>query len=501
VLVPKPVGLSSPFLPHPRVYPLFHTPVFAMAPVQEGLKICCIGAGYVGGPTMSMIAFKCPEIQVTIVDLSQARIDAWNSDDLPIYEPGLDKIVKAVRGKNLHFSTEVDKGIAAADIVFVAVNTPTKKVGIGAGRAADLTYWELAARKIAAVSTTPKIVVEKSTVPIKTAEAISVVLHGAGKTRFDVLSNPEFLAEGTAMEDLDAPDRVLIGGTMDANGRKACQTLADVYAHWIPEERILQTNVWSSELSKLVANSLLAQRVSSINAVSAICEASGADVDEVARAVGMDSRIGPKFLKASVGYGGSCFQKDILNLCYLCESMGLPDVANYFHQIVKMNDLQKERFVSRIIHGLFNTVTSKKIAVLGFAFKKDTGDTRETPAIDIVRRLVEEKAQVTITDPKCSAEQIWADLTYACKLDKIELQKYVTLVESPEEACVDAHAMVVATEWDCYKELDFAGIFSKMIKPSFVFDGRNILNVEKLRKIGFVVYAIGKPLDSRLNTV
>jgi UDPglucose 6-dehydrogenase len=319
---------------------------------------------------MSMIALKCPEITVTIVDLSQPRIDAWNSNELPIYEPGLDKVVKACRGKNLFFSTEVDKGIKEADIIFVAVNTPTKKVGIGAGRAADLTYWELAARKIAAVAETPKIVVEKSTVPIKTAEAISTVLHGAGKTRFDVLSNPEFLAEGTAMEDLDKPDRVLIGGTMDDNGRKACQTLANVYAHWIPEDRILQTNVWSSELSKLVANSLLAQRVSSINAVSAICEASGADVDEVARAVGMDSRIGPKFLKASVGYGGSCFQKDILNLCYLCESMGLTDVASYFYQIVKMNDLQKERFVSRIIHGLFNTVTSKKIAVLGFAFKK-----------------------------------------------------------------------------------------------------------------------------------
>jgi UDPglucose 6-dehydrogenase len=273
--------------------------------------------------------------------------------------------------------------------------------------------------------------------------------------------------------------------------------LADVYNHWIPKERILQTNVWSSELSKLVANSLLAQRVSSINAVSAICEASGADVDEVSRAVGMDSRIGPKFLKASVGYGGSCFQKDILNLCYLCTSMGLPDVAEYFYQVVKMNDLQKERFVSRIIHGLFNTVTSKKIALLGFAFKKDTGDTRESAAIDIVRRLVEEKAQIAITDPKCSESQIWMDLTYACKLDRVELQKYVTLVGSPEEACVGAHAMIIATEWDEYKTLDFSKIFDSMMKPSFVFDGRNILDVDVLREIGFVVYAIGKPLDAR----
>lgn len=409
--------------------------------------------------------------------------------------------MKACRGKNLFFSTEVDQGIRDADIVFVAVNTPTKKVGIGAGRAADLTYWELAARRIASVAETPKIVVEKSTVPIKTAEAISTVLHGAGKTRFDVLSNPEFLAEGTAIEDLNDPDRVLIGGTMDAKGRKACQVLADVYAHWIPRERILLTNVWSSELSKLVANSLLAQRVSSINAVSAICEASGADVDEVARAIGMDSRIGPKFLKASVGYGGSCFQKDILNLCYLCQSMGLNDVADYFYQIVRMNDIQKERFVSRIIHGLFNTVTSKRIALLGFAFKKDTGDTRESPSIEIVRRLVDEKAHVAITDPKCTSEQIWMDLTQATKLDKIELSKYVTLVSSPEEACKGAHAMVVATEWEQYTNLDFEKIFSSMIKPSFVFDGRNILDVEKLRSIGYVVYSIGKPLDSRLNTV
>lgn len=467
---------------------------------QEGLKICCIGAGYVGGPTMSMIALKCPEIQVTIVDISEPRIKAWNSDNLPIYEPGLDKVVKACRGKNLHFSTEVDKGIREADVIFVAVNTPTKKVGIGAGRAADLTYWELAARRIAEVAETPKIVIEKSTVPIKTAEAISSVLHGAGKTRFDVLSNPEFLAEGTAISDLDNPDRVLIGSTTDESGRKASEVLADVYAHWVPRDRILQTNVWSSELSKLVANSFLAQRVSSINAISAVCEASGADVDEVARAVGMDSRIGPKFLKASVGFGGSCFQKDILNLVYLCESFGLPEVAHYFHQVVQMNDYQKERFVSRIIHGLFNTVTGKRIALLGYAFKKDTGDTRESAAIEICRRLIEEKAQVAIYDPKVDEDQIWMDLTYACKMDKTEIQKYVTLYDSATAAADSAHAIAVATEWDEFKELDFELIFEKMTKPSFIFDGRNILDHEALREIGFVVYAIGKPLDPKLST-
>lgn len=447
---------------------------------------------------MAMIALKCPEVQVTLVDISSARIAAWNSDKLPIYEPGLKKVVMACRGKNLFFSTEVDKGIREADLIFVAVNTPTKKVGIGAGRAADLTYWELAARRIAKVAETPKIVVEKSTVPIKTAEAISAVLHGAGKTRFDVLSNPEFLAEGTAISDLDAPDRVLIGGVTDESGGKASQTLADVYAHWVPRDKILQTNIWSSELSKLVANCFLAQRVSSINAVSAVCEASGADVDEVARAVGMDTRIGPKFLKASVGFGGSCFQKDILNLVYLCESMGLSEVAEYFHQVVHMNDIQKERFVSRIIHGLFNTVTGKKIALLGFAFKKDTGDTRESASIEICRRLIEEKANIAIYDPQVELEQIWMDLTYACKMDQTEIEKFVTVYDTAIAACDSAHAIAVATEWDEFKELDFNHVYEVMTKPSFIFDGRNILDHDTLRKIGFVVYAIGKPLDPKL---
>lgn len=373
-------------------------------------------------------------------------------------------------------------------------------MGIGAGRAADLTYWELAARRIAEVADTPKIVIEKSTVPIKTAEAISSVLHGAGKTRFDVLSNPEFLAEGTAITDLDNPDRVLIGSTTDDAGRKASALLADVYAHWVPRERILQTNVWSSELSKLVANSFLAQRVSSINAISAVCEASGADVDEVARAVGMDARIGSKFLKASVGFGGSCFQKDILNLVYLCESFGLPEVAHYFHQVVQMNDYQKERFVSRIIHGLFNTVTGKRIALLGYAFKKDTGDTRESAAIEICRRFIEEKAQIAIFDPQVEHDQIWMDLTYACQKDRTELEKYVTICASATEATDGAHAIAVATEWDEFKDLDFHLIFEKMTKPSFIFDGRNILDHDALRKIGFTVYAIGKPLDSKLST-
>eukprot|EP00188_Purpureofilum_apyrenoidigerum_P000371 Plantae.Rhodophyta-Purpureofilum_apyrenoidigerum.ctg11596.p1 GENE.Plantae.Rhodophyta-Purpureofilum_apyrenoidigerum.ctg11596~~Plantae.Rhodophyta-Purpureofilum_apyrenoidigerum.ctg11596.p1 ORF type:complete len:492 (+),score=102.42 Plantae.Rhodophyta-Purpureofilum_apyrenoidigerum.ctg11596:125-1477(+) len=450
---------------------------------------------------MSKIAEKCPDTTVTIVDISEARIAAWNSDNLPIYEPGLDEVVQKCRGKNLFFTTEVDKGIKEADIIFVAVNTPTKKDGIGAGRAADLTFWELAARRIAAVAETPKIVVEKSTVPIKTAEAITSVLHGAGKTSFTVLSNPEFLAEGTAMVDLENPDRVLIGGPTTDEGFDAIETLASVYANWVPQERILRTNVWSSELSKLVANSFLAQRVSSINAVSAICEASGADVDEVARAVGMDTRIGPKFLKASVGFGGSCFQKDILNLVYLCQSMGLGDVAEYFNWVVKMNDLQKERFVSRIIHGLFNTVTGKRIALLGFAFKKDTGDTRESASIEICRRLIEERAEVAIYDPKVSEAQIWMDLTYASGMKKAEVQRYVTIAPNTAEAARNAHAIVVATEWDEFSKVNYNDVYETMSKPAFFFDGRNIVDRKAIQDIGFITYSIGKPLDENLNTV
>lgn len=435
------------------------------------------------------------------MDISESRIEAWNSDKLPIYEPGLDDVVKKCRGKNLFFTTEVDKGIREGDVIFVAVNTPTKKVGIGAGRAADLTYWELAARRIAAVAETPKIVVEKSTVPIKTAEAISSVLHAAGKTSFTVLSNPEFLAEGTAMDDLEEPGRVLIGGPTNEDGAKAINALAEVYSHWVPVEKILKTNVWSSELSKLVANSFLAQRVSSINAVSAICEASGADVDEVARAVGMDSRIGPNFLKASVGFGGSCFQKDILNLVYLCESMGLSDVAEYFYWVVKMNDLQKERFVSRIIHGLFNTVTGKRIALLGFAFKKDTGDTRESASIEICKRLVEEKAEIAIYDPKVDYEQIWYDLASVTGMKKADLEKYIKIEDSVLSASSRAHALVIATEWDEFKAVDYLKVYEQMCKPAFLFDGRNILDSPILRDIGFVTYSIGKPLDGQLNTV
>ncbi|XP_019195372.1 PREDICTED: UDP-glucose 6-dehydrogenase 1-like [Ipomoea nil] len=469
------------------------------------VKICCIGAGYVGGPTMAVIALKCPNIQVAVVDISVKRIDAWNSDQLPIYEPGLDDVVKGCRGKNLFFSTDVNKHVCEADIVFVSVNTPTKTSGLGAGKAADLTYWESAARMIADVSKSDKIVVEKSTVPVKTAEAIEKILtHNSKGINFQILSNPEFLAEGTAIQDLFNPDRVLIGGRETPEGNKAVKALKDVYAHWVPEDRILTTNLWSAELSKLAANAFLAQRISSVNAMSALCEATGADVTQVSYAVGKDTRIGPKFLNASVGFGGSCFQKDILNLVYICECNGLPEVAEYWKQVIKINDYQKSRFVNRVVASMFNTVSNKKVAILGFAFKKDTGDTRETPAIDVCQGLLGDKAQLCIYDPQVNEEQIQRDLIMK-KFDwdhPLHLQpmsptsvKTVNVVWDAYEATKDAHAVCILTEWDEFKNLDFKRIHDNMQKPAFIFDGRNIVNAEKLREIGFIVYSIGKPLD------
>ena len=449
---------------------------------------------------MAMIARKCPDIDVNVVDINDARIEQWNGDNLPIYEPGLDDIVKACRGKNLKFSTDVAGAIQESEMVFISVNTPTKTFGVGAGRAANLEYVEKCARQIAEVSEGHKIVVEKSTLPVRTAEAVKTILNASNSKNatFDVLSNPEFLAEGTAIEDLLDPDRVLIGG----ENEEAIQALVDVYAQWIPRDRLLTTNLWSSELSKLTANAFLAQRVSSINAISALCEATGADVDEVASAIGTDSRIGPKFLKASVGFGGSCFQKDILNLVYLCEHFGLPEVAQYWEQVVKMNDYQKHRFSRRIVKSMFNTVSDKQIAIWGFAFKKDTNDTRESAAIYVCRDLLEERANLTIFDPKVEAKQIYSELEYVFGgPDKVLTDKQKSLIhenvriaDSAEAAAKDAHAIAVMTEWDQFKEIDFSSVYQSMKKPAFMFDGRNILDRQLLSETGFDVHAIGKNL-------
>ena len=453
------------------------------------MKICCIGAGYVGGPTMAMIAFKAPKITVTVVDMNAKRIAAWNSDTLPIYEPGLDEIVQHARGRNLFFSTDVKGAIAASDIIFVSVNTPTKTYGVGAGRAADLRYIESVARTIAEVATSPKIIVEKSTIPVRTATTIQEILAAHPlAANCQVLSNPEFLAEGTAMADLANPDRVLIGGERTPEGEKAIETLASVYAHWVARDRIITTNLWSSELSKLVANAFLAQRISSINAISALCEATGADVDEVAHAIGKDSRIGPKFLKASVGFGGSCFQKDVLNLSYLSEHFGLPEVSRYWDSVITMNDWQKHRFAAKIVKSLFNSVADKRIAVLGFAFKKDTNDTRESAAISVCRDLIAEHADVVVYDPKVPADMIREDV-----LGKdAPLKTRLTIATSAYEACAGAHAIAILTEWDEFKTLDYAAIIASMPKPAFLFDGRNITDLAKLRALGFRAYGIGK---------
>ncbi|MDM1404789.1 UDP-glucose 6-dehydrogenase [Myroides marinus] len=464
--------------------------------MKEIQKICCVGAGYVGGPTMAVIAQKNPHIQITVVDLNEARIQAWNDEDLsklPIYEPGLDVIVGEARGRNLFFDTNVDKAIDEADMIFISVNTPTKTYGKGKGMAADLKYIELCARQIARVAKTDKIVVEKSTLPVRTAQAIKRILDQTGNgVEFQILSNPEFLAEGTAVQDLMNPDRVLIGGSETSKGKEAIEALAAIYGAWVPQERILRTNVWSSELSKLTANAFLAQRVSSINAISELCEVSGADVNEVARAIGTDSRIGNKFLKASVGFGGSCFQKDILNLVYIAKSYGLDEVADYWEQVIIMNDHQKRRFADNIVTTLFNTVNGKKIAFLGWAFKKDTNDTRESAAIYVANDLIEEEAQIHVYDPKVTEIQMLSDLDYLATRDAECNAKHLTVHADAYKALEEAHGIAVLTEWDEFKTYDWQRIYDNMQKPAFIFDGRNILEHQMLEEVGFEIYTIGK---------
>jgi UDPglucose 6-dehydrogenase len=447
-------------------------------------NILCIGAGYVGGPTMAMIAAKCPQYKVLVVDIDKAKIDAWNSDHLPIYEPGLDEVVKKARNKNLFYSPEIEKGIEEADIIFVSVNTPTKTFGQGAGKAADLQYWEKTARQILEHAKGNKIVVEKSTLPVRTASAMERILNENTKhIHFDVVSNPEFLAEGTAIRDLEHPDRVLIGSRETPEGIKARKEIVEIYAKWVPRERIIESNVWSSELSKLVANAFLAQRISSINSISALCERTEADVDEVAYSIGMDSRIGSKYLKASVGFGGSCFKKDILNLVYICESYGLEKVARYWESVVEINEWQEYRFIQSMLGNMFNTVAGKRIALLGFAFKANTGDTRESPAIFVAQGLLEEQAEVVVSDPKALQN---------AKRDLKAFEGRVTFEPDPYKAAKGAHAIAIITEWDLYRDLDYERIFKSMVQPAFVFDGRNILDHKRLFEMGFNVIAIGK---------
>jgi len=443
-------------------------------------NICCIGAGYVGGPTMAVIALKCPDIKVTVVDLNAERIAAWNGplESLPVYEPGLAKVVQEARGRNLFFSTDVDQAIESSELIFMAVNTPTKTEGAGAGMAADLRYVEACAKNIAQVAKTDKIVVEKSTLPVRTAEKIKEILEEySSGIHFEILSNPEFLAEGTAIQDLFKSDRVLIGGDDTETGQQAVQALVDIYANWIPKEKILTTNVWSSELAKLASNAMLAQRISSINSLSALCEKTGADVEELSKAIGMDHRIGPKFLKASVGFGGSCFQKDILNLVYLCKHYGLDEVADYWHQVIKINDYQKARFAQKIIDHFGGDLTGKKIAVLGWAFKANTNDSRESPAIYVAQKLYNAGATIEIYDPMVSKESIFSDIDFYWESsNKEDLTSRILVLDSVNRLDLSYDAAALLTEWQEFKKINFSN--------QLVFDGRGI------RSSSF--YSIGK---------
>ena len=441
-------------------------------------KICCIGAGYVGGPTMAVIALKCPDIKVTVVDLNAERIAAWNGplENLPVYEPGLAQVVEKTRGRNLFFSTEVDKAIDDAEMIFMAVNTPTKTEGEGAGMAADLRYVEACAKNIARVAKTDKIVIEKSTLPVRTAEKIKEILDRDGNgVHFEILSNPEFLAEGTAIQDLFKSDRVLIGGDPTETGQEAVQALVDIYANWIPEEKILKTNVWSSELSKLASNAMLAQRISSINSLSALCEKTGANIEELSKAIGMDHRIGSKFLKASVGFGGSCFQKDVLNLVYLCRHYGLEEVAEYWHQVIKINDYQKDRFAQKIIDYFGGDITGKKIGILGWAFKANTNDSRESPAIYVAEKLFRAGAILQIYDPMVGKESIFRDIDFYWESSKTkDFNSQISVIDSVIK--LDYDAVAILTEWDAFKNIDFS--------KTIVFDGRGIISSS--------TYSIGK---------
>lgn len=459
--------------------------------------ICCLGAGYVGGPTMAVIARHHPGTRVVVADIDERKIAEWNSGSLPVYEPELDQVVSECRDRNLFFTTDVDRGIDEAEMIFVSVNTPTKTAGVGKGRASDLRYIESCARRIGQASRGEKIIVEKSTVPVRTAAAVEKILeHSSNGATFDVLSNPEFLAEGTAVRDLESPDRVLIGGKR----AEAIQKLVDVYAAWVPRDRILTTNLWSAELSKLTANAFLAQRISSINAISALCERTGANVNEIAAAIGRDSRIGPKFLQASVGFGGSCFQKDLLNLSYLCEYFGLPEAAEYWAQVVKMNQYQKSRFCRNMIEKMFNTVSGKRIALWGFAFKKDTNDTRESPAIQVAHELLHEDARLAIYDPRVGAQQALRNIEESFRDESgvisdfaaERIRRNVEICSSPEAAAEGAHAVAILTEWDEFRKVDYRAVHEQMTKPAFLFDGRNVVDRDALRNIGYEAHCVGQ---------
>ena len=467
---------------------------------KEIKNICCIGAGYVGGPTMAVLADKCPFLKVYVVDLNEERIRQWNSKDaskLPIFEPGLEEVIKRVRGKNLFFSHDVDKYISIADMIFLSVNTPTKTKGVGSGQASDLRWIEACARQVSKSSKGHTIVVEKSTIPVKTAETIKIILKSTEDSNndqsktFSILSNPEFLAEGTAINDLENPDRILIGG----EDEESINYLSKIYEEWVSPEKIIKTNLWSSELSKLIANAFLAQRVSSINSISALCEKTGADINQVSSAIGADSRIGSKFLMAGPGFGGSCFKKDILNLVYLCNYFGLPEVADYWKNVININDWQQKRLSEIIVEKLFGTLTGKKIVILGFSFKAKTNDTRESPSINISRYLLEEGAHLVISDPKVSQKQVDQELKDNQFDDSVNDSKLFSgtweFSNDFDSAFDHADAVVILTDWPEYKKLSWQSIYKKMRKPAWLFDTRSVVNDKEIKNIGLNIWKLG----------
>jgi len=418
-------------------------------------NICCIGAGYVGGPTMAVIALKCPHINVTVIDSNSDKIKAWNGplDSLPVYEPGLPEIVEKVRDRNLFFSVDLKGNIEKAEMIFMAVNTPTKTKGEGAGMAADLRHIEACTRDIAKYAKNDKIIVEKSTLPVRTAEKIKEILASeADGVNFEILSNPEFLAEGTAIEDLFKSDRVLIGCENSPSSKRALRSLVEIYENWIPKNKILTTGIWTAELAKLASNAMLAQRISSINSLSALCEKTGADINELSIAIGMDHRIGPYFLEASVGFGGSCFQKDILNLVYLSKYYGLDEVAEYWHYVIKINDYQKKRFSKKILQSFGGEVKNKRVCVLGWAFKANTNDSRESSSIYVAVDLLRAGASLNIYDPLVEKNRIIDDLLNVFGSDYFSIiSKKVNICSSIHLAIKNVDSIGILTEWEEFK--------------------------------------------------
>ncbi|KAJ1769717.1 hypothetical protein IW140_005178 [Coemansia sp. RSA 1813] len=496
-----------------------------IAPMTQNVisHVCCIGAGYVGGPTSAVMALKCPGIQFTVVDTDAKRIAAWNSSSLPVYEPGLDDIVWERRGTNLHFSTEIESAIYKADIILIAVNTPPiyqnrehrTNNSPWAATATDLSAVEECTMRIAHVARSSKIVVEKSTVPCKTGDIIASILqrHGCKDVGFDVLSNPEFLSEGTAIQDLLEPDRVIIGGQRGTE--RAQQALESIYAQWVCPDRIVTMGLWSAELVKLASNAMLAQRVSSINSISVLCEATGADVTDVARGCAMDSRIGDKFLRPSVGFGGSCFHKDIASLVWLCESLGLPEIGEYWQQVLKINEYQKTRFAQRILH-VVGDLAGKRVACLGFAYKGGTGDTRNTPAAVICRTLLAHGAHLAVYDPKVQETSIVEHLSDPCFEQQVAMPGYsnirstnvggrddVCICKTAYEAMDGAHVVAILTAWDEFRHIDWQRASGLLATPqSCIFDGQLVIkNIGELEQIGLKAFALQSYVDRKVSVI